>query len=143
MKKSVIAALVVGVAVFAVPIALKTLRASPEGTGPNGTVVAGRPRLVDIGSTTCIPCKVMLGVLDELRQKYTGSLDVKFLDVDKDAAEAAPFAIQAMPTQVFLSPDGKELWRHVGVIRAEAVIARWAELGYVIEPTSAPSAEAR
>jgi thioredoxin 1 len=141
MKKSAVAAVVLAVAVLGVPFLLKTFRAT-DGVTDGGRVAAGKPRLVDIGSTTCIPCKVMLGVLDQLKQGYGDSLDVKFLDVERDTAEAAPFAIRVMPTQVFLSPDGRELWRHVGVIRADAVIAKWAELGYRIERTgAAPAAE--
>lgn len=42
------------------------------------------PRLVDIGSATCIPCKMLAPILEELSREYAGRLQVDFYDVRKD-----------------------------------------------------------
>ena len=42
---------------------------------------SAHPRLLDLGATTCIPCKKMIPVLEELKTEYEGRLDVEFVDV--------------------------------------------------------------
>ena len=37
------------------------------------------PRLVDLGADKCIPCKMMAPILEELKQKYAGKLEVQFI----------------------------------------------------------------
>ncbi len=90
------------------------------------------PRLVDIGGKTCIPCKMMAPILEDLKASLAGRLDVQFIDVS--VAENRPLAqkykIELIPTQVFLAPDGKELWRHEGFLSKEDILAKWKELGH-------------
>ncbi|MCL4191160.1 MAG: thioredoxin family protein [Thermoguttaceae bacterium] len=102
------------------------------------------PRLVDLGAGKCIPCKMMAPILDELKEEYAGSLDVVFIDVWEDASAGEKYGIETIPTQIFYDPDGKELFRHVGFIAKEEILAKWEELGFPLEKTSAdsPSADA-
>ncbi|MHB8993962.1 MAG: thioredoxin family protein, partial [Armatimonadota bacterium] len=72
------------------------------------------PKLLDLGSVTCIPCKQMAPILEELKQELAGKVDVEFADVNKQPALADKYRIEMIPTQVFLSAEGKELFRHVG-----------------------------
>ena len=92
--------------------------------------VSGLPRLVELGSTTCIPCQMMKPILDELTVEYNGKLDVIFVDVMKNADEAKKYNIEVIPTQVFVDASGNELFRHVGVISKADILAKWAELGF-------------
>ena len=39
------------------------------------------PRLVDLGASRCLPCKMMTPVLDELKKEYAGRMQVDFFDV--------------------------------------------------------------
>lgn len=87
------------------------------------------PRLVDLGSTGCIPCKAMAPILDGLRVEYAGRMDVIFIDVWKDRAAAEAYGIHVIPTQVFLDADGRELARHEGFIDRATILARWKALG--------------
>lgn len=87
------------------------------------------PRLVDIGSDTCIPCKMMEPILDELKKEYAGSFKVDFLDVKKNPAFAEEYGIRLIPTQIFYDADGKECFRHEGFISKEDILAKWGELG--------------
>jgi thioredoxin 1 len=90
---------------------------------------AGLPRLLDLGSVSCIPCKMMAPILEELKEKYAGRLDVQFIDVWKDPDAGRQYGIKLIPTQIFLAPDGKELWRHEGFLGKEEILAKWKELG--------------
>jgi len=156
--KSIVAAVVIAAGVVAVPLFLKATRATsspgvqPAQAGPapqssrktgNGVSsntssaalqVGTLPRFVDLGTTTCIPCKVMLGVMAELKLKYPGAFIVDFVNVKERPAEAERYGAQIIPLQIFYSPDGRELYRHTGVLRTEQVIAKWAELGFRFKP---------
>ena len=92
----------------------------------------GRPQLLDFGSKGCIPCKMMAPILEELGREYEGVMDVRFIDVNltQNVPLARQHGIQQIPTQVFLSADGRELWRHEGFLAKDAILAKWNELGY-------------
>ena len=95
--------------------------------------VKALPRFVDIGTTTCAPCRVMLGVMQELEAKYPDRLKVEFIHTGNDPEAAERLGIRTIPTQIFYAPDGKELFRHIGVMRTGDVLAKWRELGWPIE----------
>jgi len=90
------------------------------------------PRLVDLGSTTCIPCKMMAPILEDLKTKYVGQMQVEFIDVNVSADAAKAFGIKLIPTQVFLDASGRELYRHEGFFSREDILAKWNELGVSI-----------
>jgi thioredoxin 1 len=99
------------------------------------------PRLVDLGSKQCIPCKKMEPILEELKTEYAGRLDVEFIDVGlrENAAKARAYGVKLIPTQVFLDKDGKELWRHEGFMGKAEILAKWKELGYDFQTKAAPA----
>lgn len=107
-----------------------------------GVLAAGKkelaplPKLVDLGASKCIPCKKMAPILEELKRDYAGILDVEFIDVwqKENAKKAEEYKVESIPTQVFLDPKGKELWRHVGFFSKEDILAKWKELGYDFKP---------
>jgi thioredoxin 1 len=115
---------VLAVAVVAVIVMKKGGSASPSAQGSSKL-----PRLVDLGSTICIPCKMMAPVLDELKKEYAGRMRVEFIDVNENPDAAKPFGIKLIPTQVFIDAKGKELWRHEGFISKQDILAKWQELG--------------
>lgn len=94
----------------------------------------GLPRLVELGSTTCIPCQMMKPIIEELTVEYEGILDVVFVDVQKDLDETKKYNIKTIPTQIFVGPSGKELFRHEGIFSKEDIVAKWAELGFELTP---------
>ena len=144
MNRSILAAVAIAIGVIAVPLFLKSLNSAntiaPEAQKPSlpaaGSQAAAKPlpRFVDIGTTTCAPCKAMLGVMAELEQKYPSAMTVEFVNVQEQPGAAQRYGIQTIPTQIFFSPDGRELYRHIGVFRTEAVVAKWAELGFQFKP---------
>ena len=135
-------AIVVGlVAVVAIVVLSKQKGSSPaaDATAPSGGSVetprigAGLPRLLDLGSVSCIPCKMMAPILEELKKEYAGRLRVDFIDVWENPDAGKPYGIRLIPTQVFLAPDGKELWRHEGFLGKEEILAKWRELGVSLD----------
>jgi thioredoxin 1 len=104
---------------------------------------AAVPKLLDLGSKSCIPCKLMAPLLEELTKEYAGKLQVEFIDVwvKENAAKGKEYGIQAIPTQIFFAPDGKELWRHEGFIAKADILAKWKELGFDLGTGTAPKVE--
>lgn len=100
---------------------------------------AALPTLLDLGSVTCIPCKKMAPILESMEKEYAGKLVVKFIDVNADPAAANTWRIELIPTQIFLSADGKELFRHQGFFSREDILAKWQELGVALGTTAAPA----
>jgi thioredoxin 1 len=97
---------------------------------------AGLPRLIDLGANRCIPCKMMAPILEELKKDYAGQFEVEFLDVWVNAAPGRQYGIRLIPTQIFLDPSSKELFRHEGFYARQDILGKWAELGYTFtEPT--------
>ena len=90
---------------------------------------AGIPRLVDLGADKCIPCKAMAPILVELREEYTGRMQVDFIDVWKDPRAGDSYNIYAIPTQIFFDANGKELTRHEGFISKQDILATWKRFG--------------
>jgi len=103
--------------------------AGPAPAAPVASAPASLPRLVDLGSTTCIPCKQMAPILEELKTEYEGRLIVEFIDIYADPASAEKHGIMVIPTQIFLDADGKELFRHEGFFAKDEILAKWKELG--------------
>ena len=137
MNKIAKIAVVAGlIAVTGIVIAMKQ-KALPSAT-PTTKVTVPLPRLVDIGSTTCTPCKLMAPILDELKQAYVNVFEVEFIDVKENAAAAEKYAIRLIPTQVFLDAAGKELFRHEGFFSKEEILATWEKLGISTKMGNAP-----
>jgi thioredoxin 1 len=87
------------------------------------------PKLLDLGASKCIPCKMMATVLEELKKEYAGKLEVEFIDVWKNPNAGKQYGIEIIPTQIFFDAGGKELFRHVGFFAKEDILAKWKELG--------------
>ena len=82
--------------------------------GPAATTSAAKVVFIELGSVNCIPCQAMQPVLDEIRQKYSDQVEVRFHDVWAPAGQpfGRTYGIRVIPTQIFLGPDGKEYFRH-------------------------------
>jgi thioredoxin 1 len=67
----------------------------------------GLPVIIDFGADSCIPCKEMAPVLEELNEELRGKAIVKFVDVWKNADASQVVPIRVIPTQFFFDKDGK------------------------------------
>jgi len=66
----------------------------------------GLPIIIDFGADSCIPCKEMAPVLEELNESLRGKAIIKFVDVWKYKEIGQNFPIQVIPTQFFFDKDG-------------------------------------
>jgi len=111
---------------------LLTTGLGPEGAAAAPVQAKGVPRLVDLGASQCIPCKLIAPILEELKKEFAGRMDVEFIDVwqKENIPAARKYRIRVIPTQIFLDAAGKELWRHEGYISRFGILDKWRELGY-------------
>jgi thioredoxin 1 len=100
---------------------------APDSTAPAD--VAKLPKLLDLGATKCIPCKMMAPILEELKKEYAGKMNVEFIDVWENEAAGKEYNVEMIPTQIFYDASGKELFRHTGFFGKEDILAKWKELG--------------
>jgi len=91
--------------------------------------VPGQITLVDLGSTKCIPCKMMAPILAKLEKEYTGRASIIFIDVWEDKEEGRKFDVKAIPTQIFYDQDGLEVYRHQGFMSEEAIVSQFTTMG--------------
>jgi thioredoxin 1 len=70
--------------------------------------------LVDFWASWCMPCKLMVPVLNELAEETDGKVTIAKLNVDEAKATAAKFGVRSIPTLI-LFKNGKEVHRFVGV----------------------------
>lgn len=85
--------------------------------------------MVDIGAHSCIPCKMMTPIIEELSKEYEGRAAIAFIDVWEHREEADKYGISSIPTQIFYDAQGKEQYRHVGFLDKESIVAKLTELG--------------
>lgn len=90
------------------------------------------PKLVDVGSTTCKPCKMMIAVMDELSNEYPGQLEVTFIDI-KERDQATPYGIRAIPTQILYDRKGEEFFRHEGYYSKQDILKKFKDHGMDFE----------
>lgn len=92
--------------------------------------VSGRlPRLVDLGRETCVPCKMMAPILEELKREYEGRAVIEVIDLRDHREAAREYGIRVVPTQIFFDADGNEVWRHAGFLPKADIIAKFSEMG--------------
>jgi thioredoxin 1 len=90
---------------------------------------SGRPSLIDFGSTGCRPCEMLAPILETLKAKYAGKLNVLFVHVGQEQILAARYGIQTIPMQFFYDKDGKEVFRHIGFWPQAQIEKKLAEIG--------------
>ncbi len=77
-------------------------------------LTSGKPTVADFGARTCIPCKKMAPILEELNRELKGKANVTFTDVWAAPGIAQDYRVQMIPTQIFFDAKGKEVTRHMG-----------------------------
>ena len=107
-------------------VAATTLSSATEiqKSQPPAIPVKDMVTLVDLGARSCIPCKLMAPILEELEKEYKGRAAVIFIDVWKNRGKAKEFKVVTIPTQIFYNKQGQEVYRHVGFFDKESIRER-------------------
>ena len=82
--------------------------------------------MLDLGSETCIPCKMMAPILEELKAEYKGRAEIIFVNVRKDQSLSQRLKVLVIPTQIFYDKHGKEIYRHTGFYSKEEM-KKWLD----------------
>jgi len=116
------------------PKPAKKVEPEPQKPKPEPEKVAEKPkalpRMWDYGSENCIPCKTMKQILDPMMAEYKGKVDIRIILVNEERELTQQARIQVIPTQIFYAPDGKELFRHIGVYPRDSIVAKFKEYGW-------------
>lgn len=141
LRNLAIVAAVVGAA--GLVFALKQHQALPAESAPATSADAVRPaalpRLVDLGATKCMQCKMMAPVLEDLKTTYAGQMQVDFIDVWDHPEAGEQYGIRMIPTQILYDAQGVELFRHEGFFPKEDILAKWKEFGVEFAIPEAPN----
>lgn len=78
------------------------------------TIDSQLPTVVDFYATWCGPCRQISPLVEQLAVKYSGKVNFIKVDVDQAPDCVSHYAIQAMPTFLFFSAEGREVDRMVG-----------------------------
>ncbi|MCK5035827.1 MAG: thioredoxin family protein [Candidatus Sabulitectum sp.] len=138
MKPVLKTVIVAGVCLLAVIAILAGKKHEPVNT----TVVPvdrNLPRLLDLGSHSCTPCRMMVPELAAVSEQYSGVVEVEFIDVNENPDAAQSHGIKLIPTQIIFDATGSELFRHEGYMSREDMTAKLIEFDF--HPSSPPSGE--
>jgi len=119
------------------PKAAVTTQVQPQETAAPVKDAAAAPvskikvTFIELGSVKCVPCKMMVPVMEEIEKKYGKEVKVVFHDVWTAAGEpyARQYGIRGIPTQIFLDENGKEFHRHTGFYPLEQILPVLEEKG--------------
>jgi thioredoxin 1 len=90
---------------------------------------SGKPVLVDFGANSCVPCRELRPILKDVGKEYSGKASVLVIDVYKYQNLARDYKVALIPTLVFFDSKGKEVFRHLGVLDKEKIVAKLKEIG--------------
>lgn len=89
------------------------------------------PRLLDLEGIGCATCKTMPPLLREVQQALAGKVRIDVRDFDPDYVDE--YGLEFMPTQIFYDADGKEVYRHGGLMTREEVLEQFGKMGVATE----------
>ena len=95
------------------------------------TVTQALPVLLEFDRKYCPVCHASEIVIQAVKKKYPGQFLVRKLYIDEDESWFRRYKVVIVPTQVFLDAAGKEVYRHEGVFKTEALIRKLRDLNFI------------
>ncbi len=87
------------------------------------------PILLEFGSTCCPSCNYSKETLHTIATTYGTRAVAVGVDVAVNKNLARDFRIRLTPTQIFLTPDGKEFFRKEGNLQRDEIIQVFNKIG--------------
>ncbi len=87
------------------------------------------PTLIQFSSDSCVYCKEMEPIIEDLGQEYEGRVIIKLVNVNENTEEAKENKIRVVPTQVFFNAQGEGVARHEGYMTKEEILEVFQEIG--------------
>jgi thioredoxin 1 len=108
---------------------LKAVRALKPEDPLDKALKNGMPTVLDLGSATCVPCKMMKPIFEELEKEYRGKANIILLDIYEHPDLSSKYRVRLIPTQIFFDKNGNQYWRHEGYLAKEEIVKKLKELG--------------
>jgi len=127
MKKALAALIFVG-AVFAI-IFTYTYQMEQESAAIMESITQeGRVTMLNVGAEFCPPCQAMEPVIEEVQEHYQDQVHMPYLDIQKHSTQVQHLGVRTTPTQIFFDHQGREIYRHEGILEKEEIKDRLDEL---------------
>lgn len=88
-----------------------------------------KPVLVNFSSDSCIYCKKMEPILEDLNEEYKEQITIRIVNVNEHPQEAKKNSIRVVPTQIFFNAEGVGIERYEGFMAKEDIIRVFEEMG--------------
>ncbi|MDR2118436.1 MAG: thioredoxin [Tannerellaceae bacterium] len=82
-----------------------------------------KPMILDFWAEWCGPCRMVSPIVDELAEKYAGTVTVGKMDVDANSEVVTLFGIRNIPTILFFK-DGEVIDKIVGAAQQSAFVEK-------------------
>jgi len=89
----------------------------------------GKPTLAIFSASSCCGPDKMIPVRNALLKEYDSSINIVYIEPQKEQILAARYGIRSIPTQVFFDSKGKEFYRHSGFWLQEDIADKLNEMG--------------
>jgi thioredoxin 1 len=106
--------------------------------GPAAMVLAQGPPAAKAGPTilefdrkNCPICRASERVILAVKDRYAGQFTVQKFYIDEEENLFRRYGVAIVPTQVFLDAAGKEVGRHEGVYKQEALIQKLRDMKFI------------
>lgn len=75
----------------------------------------GKPFFLEVGAKSCHSCVIMGKMLYKVTQQHP-EYNIHFINVQKERDAAYELQVRMIPTQIIYDKNGKEVYRHIGVL---------------------------
>jgi len=89
------------------------------------------PTLLEFDRKLCPYCHKAEIIIQGVRSSYPGQFTVRKLYIDEQGPLFRQYRVAIVPTQVFLDPAGREVFRHQGVFPREQLVQKLKELKFI------------
>jgi len=92
---------------------------------------AGKPLVVDFGMRRCLQCIEQARTMERLRETLGDRVLLKFVHVGEEEELAASYKVLLIPTVAYFDAQGREVFRNVGKMEHDEMVAKARELGLI------------
>ncbi len=93
---------------------------------------SGIPTLASFGADTCMPCQMMKPIREAIADKYSGRLNVVYVQVNKEQVLAQRYGVQGIPFMIFFDANGSRIHSQAGMMSEEQIEGWLAKSGVAL-----------
>ena len=87
----------------------------------NNIIISQTFVLVDFFAEWCAPCKILIPILNQVKEELGNTVKIIKIDIDKNRIIAAKYKVRGVPTMI-LFKNGKQVWRQSGVLQKNDIV---------------------